>query len=332
MNQNNQINEDLIKIEYERANPIRVIFSNLLDFLLVSFLSLSIFIGVKKIFESSNVYVDNLNQFNTLKINSKLYIKDKDKIVDIVSYYEEKNDLTSRVIKNNLKEAINNFNQFMIGSPKVNNDNKKKIIEVYEEKLLEKTNTYLDKNTMKEYSLFVKYNEIIEENKEFKIPNKTYINFYKKYIFDIALAEFNGWNEDVLILNKYFSNTFIFKEVPISLVISLILYFYIIPLIFSRGKQTLGRLAFKIGVVNKELLSPSFLQYTLNFLLFFFLECMLSIVFLIPLIISFTMFLITINQQNFHNYMTNFNLIDVSNHKIYKNKDELAKDYYNINK
>ena len=76
--------------------------------------------------------------------------------------------------------------------------------------------------------------------------------------------------------------------------------------------------------MNKNVLSVSAKQYTLRFLIFIFLEVLLSLVTLgIPIIISFSMMVFSKKKQSFHDYMLGIEEVDVENSKIYKSYDEI---------
>ena len=114
------------------------------------------------------------------------------------------------------------------------------------------------------------------------------------------------------------------------LILSCFITYLFIPLIFNKGKKTIGKLVFKIGVVNKNLLNVSNKQYFLRFLIFLFLEVILSIfTFLIPIIISFNMIFFTKNKQCLHDYIMHFQLVDTSMYKIYNSLDEIVLDEIN---
>lgn len=309
---------DEIKIEYERPKTTTVIFSQSLDFLFFCLICLVTFIPCKAIIQNTTVYKTKNSEFDSLKVESNLYIyyADESRVTDIVTYYNSISDASQSYIENDLSNRIDKFYTFMIN-------------ETSEETLTEIKKTYDDFRlsvVTNNKNYFIKNDEKVIKNSAAAFTSKEYVeNVYKTYIDNYALGQFIGKGERALTYQKYFSNFLFLVEVPISLFVGLIVVYYIFPLIFSRGKKTLGKLIYKIGVVNKNILSPTFSQFTINFLLFFFLEALLSIfIFCIPIIISFTMEIFTKKKQNFHNYMTNFSIISTSAQKIYKSKDEIV--------
>lgn len=314
---------DNVTIEYERPKTTTVIFSQLLDFLFLSLVCLLTFIASKAIIQNSSVYISKNEEFDSLKVESNLYIyyEDENRVTDIVTYYNSISDAPQSTIENELSSRIEKFYVFMSN-------------ETSSETLLELENIYDDfrlNATENEVNYFVKSGNEIIKNSEANFTSKEYVeNIYKTYIDNYALGQFIGKGERALVYQKYFSNFLFLVEIPISLFVGLIVVYYVFPLIFSRGKRTLGKLIYKIGVVNKSVLSPTILQFTINFLIFFFLEAVLSIfTFCIPIIISFSMEVFSKKKQNFHNYMTNFSIVSVTLNKIYKNKDEVILERVN---
>lgn len=314
---------DKVSIEYERTKTTTVIFSHLLDFLFLSLVCLLTFIASKAIIQNSSVYKAKNEEFDSLKVESNLYIfyEDENRVTDIVTYYNSISDASQSTIEKDLSSRIDKFYIFMAN-------------EASSETLLELEKIYDDfrlETKENDVNYFVKSGDEIVKNSEAKFTSKEYVeNIYKTYIDNYALGQFIGKGERALVYQKYFSNFLFLVEIPISLFVGLIVVYYIFPLIFGRGKKTLGKLIYKIGLVNKNILSPTFLQFTINFLIFFFLEAILSIfAFCIPIIISFSMEAFSKKKQSFHNYMTNFSIVSTTPNKIYKTKDEVVLEMAN---
>lgn len=122
---------------------------------------------------------------------------------------------------------------------------------------------------------------------------------------------------------KIINLTFFFLILLIPIVLSVTICELVIPLIFKRGRKTLGKLLLKIGVVDSRGLSPKMGRFICRFLLFLFVEILLSLVsFGIPIIVSFTMFLLTKKNQGFHDYVANTVVVDTSNNRIFVNENE----------
>ena len=99
------------------------------------------------------------------------------------------------------------------------------------------------------------------------------------------------------------------------------------PIIFFRGKKSLGRLAFRIGLLGKDNFSLTIGRFTLRFLIFLFAEVILSVFTLcVPLIISISMSAFTKKKQNFHDFMLDIKEVDTYGTKIYLDKYDILKE------
>lgn len=122
---------------------------------------------------------------------------------------------------------------------------------------------------------------------------------------------------------KTINLSFIFLILLVPIVISVTIFEYIIPLFFKRGRKTLGKFFFKLGVVDSQGLSPSLLRFTFRFLLFLIIETILSIVtFTIPVIVSISMYFFSKSNQSFHDYVTGTYVVSCENARIFMNKEE----------
>lgn len=133
-------------------------------------------------------------------------------------------------------------------------------------------------------------------------------------------------NVDYINSARTINLTFIFLILLLPITISVFIYEFIIPIIFKRGRKTIGKFLFKLGVVDQKGLSPSFLRFFARFLLIYSLEIVLSLVaFLIPLIVSTSMFFFSKNNQAFHDYVSGTYVVSCENSNIFLNKEEYIK-------
>ena len=153
-----------------------------------------------------------------------------------------------------------------------------------------------------------------------------YQNIYKPFIMsDCAgylLTKFPDYYNSVQLM----SNLFFYMEIPIGLTVSAFLIYFVPPLFFRRGRRTLGKALFRIGLVDSRVLSPSLARFIARFFIFFA-EVILSLfTFAIPLIISFSMMAFSKRRQGFPDYMLQLTEVDVSKAKIYFDKYEAILD------
>lgn len=149
---------------------------------------------------------------------------------------------------------------------------------------------------------------------------KKMFEFYGRTITEDAtlyIVKYPGYVEATKTLNISF--IFLILLLPIFLIVTICEF--IVPFIFGNGRQTIGKFLFKISVVDARGLSPSFPRFLLRFLFFLFVEVYLSMVsFLIPMIVSFSIFVFNKNNQSLHDYVVGTYVVDSTNKRVFKNE------------
>ena len=308
------------EIEYYRPKFTRKLAASFMDAFIFSLLSLLFVVISKALGDISPTYKQNSSELDTIKLDSGLFLEDNDGLVrDVVTIYNLDTETNSSVVEKEVVNSINNFFTYV--------DNNLSH-ELYESMIKEFDELRLDQNLIysyegKTYKLFIQKDGKVVKNNEVVIPSKSYISFYKNYIDNYALGYFHSKIDRVVTLEKYFSYVMAI-EVIVGVLVGSIINYYVFPLIFRRNRYTLGRLTYKIGLVNKDVLHVSFGQFTLRFLIIFFLEIALSFVtFGIPIIFSFTMSLVTKKKQYFHDYLLGIEEVDLQDNQVYYSKDEV---------
>ena len=308
------------EIEYYRPKFTRKLAASFMDAFIFSLLSLLFVVISKALGDVTPTYKQNSSELDTIKLDSGLFLEDNDGLVrDVVTIYNLDTETNSSVVEKEVVNSINNFFTY------VDNNLSQ---ELYESMIKEFDELRLDQNLIysyegKTYKLFIQKDGKVVKNNEVVIPSKSYISFYKNYIDNYALGYFHSKIDRVVTLEKYFSYVMAI-EVIVGVLVGSIINYYVFPLIFRRNRYTLGRLTYKIGLVNKDVLHVSFGQFTLRFLIIFFLEIALSFVtFGIPIIFSFTMSLVTKKKQYFHDYLLGIEEVDLQDNQVYYSKDEV---------
>ena len=308
------------EIEYYRPKFTRKLAASFMDAVILSFLSLLFVVISKAIGDVTPTYKQNSSELDTIKLDSGLFLEDNDGLVrDIVTIYNLDTETNSSVVEKEVVNSINNF--FTYVDNNLSHELYESMIKEYDELRLDQKLIYsYEGNT---YKLFIQKDGKVVKNNEVVIPSKSYISFYKDYIDNYALGYFHSKIDRVVTLEKYFSYVMSI-EVIVGVLVGSIINYYVFPLIFRRNRYTLGRLTYKIGLVNKDVLHVSFGQFTLRFLIIFFLEIALSFVtFGIPIIFSFTMSLVTKKKQYFHDYLLGIEEVDLQDNQVYYSKDEV---------
>ena len=308
------------EIEYYRPKFTRKLAASFMDAFIFSLLSLLFVVISKALGDVTPIYKQNSSELDTIKLDSGLFLEDNDGLVrDVVTIYNLDTETNSSVVEKEVVNSINNF--FTYVDNNLSHELYESMIKEYDELRLDQKLIYsYEGNT---YKLFIQKDGKVVKNNEVVIPSKSYISFYKDYIDNYALGYFHSKIDRVVTLEKYFSYVMAI-EVIVGVLVGSIINYYVFPLIFRRNRYTLGRLTYKIGLVNKDVLHVSFGQFTLRFLIIFFLEIALSFVtFGIPIIFSFTMSLVTKKKQYFHDYLLGIEEVDLQDNQVYYSKDEV---------
>lgn len=184
--------------------------------------------------------------------------------------------------------------------------------------------------TVTKPSIFVR---CVGEPKIIKNPASTanaryyYDLFYQEYTLTNCggfMIQVIGPYRDALM---FMSNMLFFVQFPIAALISGFLIYLLPGLIIKRGRPTLGKRLMQIQFVDPQILSPSARRYVCRWLVFFFLEFVLSFfTFGIPFIVSFTMTLATKKHQSFPDFMTGLVEVDAKKQKVYFTRYEVSLD------
>ena len=308
------------EIEYYRPKFTRKLAASFMDAFIFSLLSLLFVVISKAIGDVTPTYKQNSSELDTIKLDSGLFLEDNDGLVrDVVTIYNLDTETNSSVVEKEVVNSINDF--FTYVDNNLSHELYESMIKEFDELRLDQKLIYsYEGNT---YKLFIQKDGKVVKNNEVVISSKSYISFYKNYIDNYALGYFHSKIDRVVTLEKYFSYVMAI-EVIVGVLVGSIINYYVFPLIFRRNRYTLGRLTYKIGLVNKDVLHVSFGQFTLRFLIIFFLEIALSFVtFGIPIIFSFTMSLVTKKKQYFHDYLLGIEEVDLQDNQVYYSKDEV---------
>ena len=310
--------KDVEEIEYYRPTFWKRIFSILFDLLICFFISFSIFNLSKYIANNYTSLKDDALKLDEIRLESSLFVKDLDRVTDIVTYYNNSTDISYGAQELDLSARVDRFFTFLLDNAGQS---------AYEEALKYYNDFRLDPNRLYEdKSYFVLQDGEVVKNTSAQIPSKAYVqNIYNPFIDEYGQGLLVTRIPEYTILQKNLSIALIFIEIPISVGLGVIVVYYICPLILRRGRCTLGRLLFKIGLVDKNVLNVNWKVFTLRFLIFFFLEVVLSVFTLcIPFFISLSMMAFTKKKQTFHDYLLGIEGVDTTNSKIYYSLQEIS--------
>lgn len=311
-----------IRIEYKRPPFYRRVFANLIDIILVALCFFSFFIGIRSIVTSNSSYKEKVSVINKTKKECGLFIEYQGHYVDVVTYLNAQKDFSSSKKIKEITSSIDNFLEYS----KANLN-----LEDYEEI----KNDYYTSLTSADIvydgvKMFVFEDGLLKENELCKAPLSKYYEVYSNYVDSRLMTYLSTKYIAYFEATKYMSNMVLFLEIPVAYVLAGLVVYLLPPLIFKRGRRTVGKALYGVGLVNKDCLNLSGKQFAIRFVIFYFAIYLLSIVTLgIPMIISFTLMAFSKGRQGFSDYMLNFTEIDMTKSTIYNSLDEIKIDYLN---
>lgn len=321
--ENNSLN---ININYVRPIFHRRVLANMIDFFIFAFLWLISFTIAGNIAKSTNSYKEKQNYINTIHLNSDLYkIDNTGKIYSVVSYYNHYQLNTTTQEKNKLREHIDNFIVFI--SNEYGEESKEEIQKMYDDFRLN--------DNMKEDGIpyfIISDNKIIENtnSENNNITPTDYVNIYTNFIDNTCNGFLLSIDKTLYEYTSFLSKTIIFLELIPTFFFSGILTWLVPPLVFKRGRKTIGKLIYKISAVNSKYLNLSIGKTIARFSIFFFGIITLSFVTLgVPMIISFSMMAFSKQKQSFPDYMLGIYEVNTSEDKVYFSKEEIISEYLN---
>lgn len=297
-----------MEVNYNKAKFSRRMLAFGADLLLMVVTALGLVIASQAILMHVPFYKNAGENIKNIQYESHLYIHGKDnEPLILCDYYSPSTEEEYKVACSEVDKALTDF---YTDAKFFNQDDPNDGLYLYnEQKLVSGYFIYEDES----------HTSIVKKgNVTYETAFSTYAKFMKEDAVSY-LVKYPGYLESTRTINV----SFIFLILLLPIVISVTIYEFIIPLIFKRGRKTIGKLILKLGVVDSRGLTPSFWRFLARFALFLFFEVLLSTVsFLIPLIVSISMFAFSKTNQSFHDYMTLTYVVDTSTGSIFMNEKE----------
>jgi uncharacterized RDD family membrane protein YckC len=312
-----------ISLEYPKASLTKRAFAFLLDFLCAVFLTTGIaalgLLGLRQ----TPQYKNALEAMDSIEVESGLYVENESSVYAITDFYtvssSSAGETDYQTIDDEFESALVSFYSSEVFFPDGNGSL------IYESlKVGDSCLTYDLNDVATPYWKSV----LDSEGKSSIVMNCDYgtlYDFYQSAISDDAIPAISSHSVDYINASKtVFWGTF--AVVAGAAYLSLIIFFFLVPLFFRRGWQTFGMKLFKISLINAQAVSLSGKQYVCRSLLFFFFEFVLgAFAFAIPIFVSFTMCAIRKDGQSFHDYVAGAYMVDTSEEQIYKSRAEYEK-------
>ena len=319
-------NNEVLRVEYTKPKFWHRCMANFVDFFIMLLTFLGLFIGTRAIVQATPSYKSLINQMSDMQIASGIYRESESgntatKNIDIIYYTDTYVNVYGREFE--VKEEPEGKNGICVKSIDtfIKFCKKNSSEERYNELVSYYDSARLDP-VLNGIHYFVKDGDKIVANPtlaEDATKSKNYYeNIYKPFIEKICIPFFTsnvpGYRQ--LVRTDY--RLLLLLELPVAYALAGILTYLVPPIFFKRGRKTLGKALYHIGLIDSRLLSPAFPKFLARFAIFFFAELILSLFsFGVPYIISFSLMAFSKKKQGFPDYMLRLYEIDTSKANIY---------------
>lgn len=320
-------NSQNINVLYYRPKLTHRIFANLVDILIFVFVFLSCFLGVREIIRNTPTYKNKANQLTQMRLDSGLYEYDDDNVLrDIVSVLNYDKGQTAKSRMTRSKKAIDTFVSY--AKSVATNENYEEIVKDYREYRLKDNMVH---NNIKMF-IFDENNDVIENPELFEsvesVSSQIYTEYYKKayqpYIDNHLQAYLVVVVPNYKSIITYQTNMLLWVNIFAVYCFTGLIVYLLPTLILRRGRMTVGKAIYGIGLVDANCLSPSLPRSLARFAIFYFAILILSLfTFGLPIIISFSLMVFSKNKQGFPDYMLRLTEVDSRRTKIYLSFQEV---------
>ncbi|MFA6796051.1 MAG: RDD family protein [Bacilli bacterium] len=321
------MDKEKIVIDYERPKLHRRVFAFIIDLIVFMFAFFTVFISVRAIMNQTDRYSSAIENVETTRLESGIYVEESGNLYDVVSLYDDDDDLSDSQRQVYYLDAIDSFIDYV--EDELGEEKAQEVLDNYYSYLLDEDLTYDG------ITYFVEgVDGVPTENPECTASIAEYNqNVYEPYIDTNIQTYLNSLFEQYNLDIQYLFKILFYIEIPISAIIGGILVFYVPGLFFKRGRQTLGRALYRIGLVDSRYLAVKIGRYTANWVISYFVILVLSFLTLgIPLIISFSLMAFSSKKQTFSEYMLGIQEVSLEKQKIYYSRAEIRADRITANK
>ena len=313
------------EIKYTYAKFHRRCFGNLIDFF-VFILALGLFfLGTRAIVTATPGFIEKQTALINIRKDSGLYYVEGTSSRDWVDHLDHEGSFSSYAKVSKMDDAINTFIAYLNTNVGVAESNKVK--EDYDKFRL--SFNYSKDGSNIPYFITAE-DGTLSRNAEGLIQpglvtlEQYYTRVYMPFYDEHALGYLVTLVPSYLDLVRFESIMLLGVELPISWLFAGILVYLVPGFFWKRGRQSFGKWTYRIGLANKDLLSPSLGQHFARWAIFFFGVLTLSIfTFAIPMIISTSLMAFSRKKQGLADYMLNLTEVDVSQAKLYYSFEEI---------
>ncbi|MDY6391546.1 MAG: RDD family protein [Bacilli bacterium] len=292
-----------IKVTYPKAKVYKRVLSFLVDAFFFIFVSAMMFGLIHSAMPSFPPYAEALSRREQIQEKSLLYVDG----VDLVTYVEASGDLyvSTAQRKDFLRDRIEKYYALTEYCPSA----------AAEEYFTRKS---LAKNNAGSLLFSLEDGKLVEGSSSPKEYYDFYVGEYRNY----SLSYLSQTGEYIATTQKIF--LFSFAEMALIGTANFAFFYVVVPVcLFRKGRQTFGRAIFRIGLLTRKAISPSRGKYLLRGLVAYVLLFVLDFfAFMIPLLVSATMLLLSDKGQSLLDYMFGHYAVDVSDQEAYEDPTE----------
>lgn len=318
-----------VEVKYKTARFYKRIFANLIDFLAFALVAVALFLAVRGIASSTPGYQANISRYNEIRTDSGLYVSVDGDISDLVTFLRDSNSTDGYYAKCTYAE----------GKTGLVNTGIPKFIDFLADEVGEEASSTVqnDYDTLRREAVYtvdeVEYHYYSENKGTFTYnvgqEGWTYENLFNDVLVSFIDETCQGYLitlvPEYLELIRWETVMLLAVEVPIAYILAGVLIYLVPPLIMKRGKMTLGKAMYQIGLADSRLLSCSWKRYLARWFILFFGEFVLSIfTFGIPFIISFSLMAFSKKHQGFPDFLLGLYEVDCTENKLYMNYEEIT--------
>lgn len=321
------------KVEYQMARFHRRIFANLIDFLLFVLAFLGTFLLVRLVVINVPGYSEKENRLVEIRLDSGLYRETESTVLDLVSYLNSYSEYTPYVKCVETQTGINTFISYL-GEL----EEQGIAISGAQETVSDDYYSYCLDSTYELNGVTYHYFELDEQGEMITMTqNSLYValgnsaastyfsSFYTTYIDEHALGYIVTLIPEYLDIIRLESIMLFAIEVPIAYLLSGFLVYLLPTFFFRRGRMTIGKWCYRIGLADSRLLSCTGPRYLARWCIFFFGEMVLGLfTFGIPFIISFSLMAFSKKRQGLPDYMLGLYEVDLTYNQLYHSYEEIS--------
>ena len=338
-----------IAIQYERPISTNRLYSAVVDFFLAVVIILLLVFASNAIVKTTDFYKNNQGFIDEVKVQSRLYSYDATDTLRVVTdTVVVSGDQSASIVKTKLTRVLEGdefavkaedkygfFDYCYLLESKNPADLDSFYVEhrdAYDKERLEVLNpdnakpmfeyVYNDDGTVKYYEDIIydfdgkvvakDLRPLIIENGNGKMDDYNEY-FYRPFIKRCpnSLIRIPGYFEST----QSMSAVMLGGLIPGPIILGIIIVYFVPGLIFRRGRKSIGKLIFKIGILDKTGYNVSLGRYCLRSLIILA-ECVLFL----PAVISLTMLIFTKKMSNLHDLILKMNVVETKVNPIYFDK------------